>query len=132
MSSIYANPTSIYLAAEATSIPRLKLVRMMYAGAIDSLERAKVKLDAKERPAFVKEVNKAQNIIAELNLALDFEAGGEISKRLDHLYEWMQRRLTPACLEGSKEPIDETIRVLKTLKEGWDGIRDEAEGALRQ
>lgn len=121
------NPTSVYFESEATTTPRLKLVRMMYEGAIDSLQKAKLKLAAGDRAGFVRAVNKTQNIVAELNISLDFERGGDIAKRLDALYEWMQRTLTPACLAGQTEPLDHAITVLSKLKEGFDGIRDDAE-----
>ncbi|MBI3820934.1 MAG: flagellar export chaperone FliS [Planctomycetes bacterium] len=124
------NPASIYFDAEAASIPRLKLVRMMYAGAIDSLERSKIRLEQKDRAGFVRSVNKAQNILAELSMALDFEQGGDIARRLDALYEWFQRSLTPACLTADVKPIDDAIVLLTRLKEGWDGIRDEEESRM--
>jgi flagellar protein FliS len=118
------NPASVYLQSEAATIPRLKLVRMVYAGTIESLQIALAKLDAKDRPAFVKSVQKAQNLLAELQVSLDHERGGEISRGLERLYEWMQRTLTPACLQGDRAGVSNTIEVLTKLKEGWDGIRD--------
>jgi flagellar protein FliS len=121
------NPASIYFEAEAASIPRLKLVRMMYAGAVESLQLAKTRLHQKDRAGFVRAINKAQNIIQELAQALDFEAGGEIACSLDNLYEWMQRTLTPACVSAETRPIDDTIAVLEKLKDGFDQIRDDAD-----
>ncbi|MFN0206396.1 MAG: flagellar export chaperone FliS [Planctomycetota bacterium] len=122
------NPTSLYLEAEATTIPRLKLVRMMYAGAIESLQTAKARLQENDRPGFVRSINKSQNIVAELALSLDFEQGGDIAIRLNALYEWLQRTLTPACLEGKTEPIDDAVLVLTKLSEAWESIRDDDMG----
>lgn len=120
------NPASLYLESEAASIPRLQLVRMVYSGAIQSLENARTKLEHNDRAAFVKATNKAQNLIAELQRALDHEQGGAVARQLERLYEWMQRTLTPAYLQGNAEAIASVQRVLETLKSGWDGIRDEA------
>jgi flagellar protein FliS len=119
------DPTTVYLESEAASIPRLKLVRLVYAGAIDSLKSALVKLQARDRAGFVRAVNKAQDLIAELHLSIDHENGGDVARDLERLYEWTQRTLTPSCLKGDPQGIEHAIQVLTKLQEAWDSIRDE-------
>jgi flagellar protein FliS len=118
--------TSVYLASEAATVPRLKLLRMVYDGAIGALEGSLVKLERGDRAAFVKGVSKAQDLVAELQKALDHEQGGEIARSLERLYDWMQRSLTPACIRGDRAAIEHVIQLLTTLKAGWDGVRDDA------
>lgn len=124
------DPSNVYLQSEAATVPRLKLVRMVYTGAIESLELALTRLEQKDRVGFVKSVGKAQELVAELGRSLDHEQGGEVARSLERLYEWMLRTLTPACLQGSREGVDEALRVLRTLQEGWNGIRDEELDAI--
>ncbi len=121
------SPTHAYLEAEASSIPPLKLVRLVNAGAIHSLQRAVQLLRKGERSPFVRAVGKAQDLIAELHKSLDHDRGSDIARQLDKLYEWMQRTLTAACLQGKIDGIEHVIRVLGSLQEGWDGVRDERE-----
>ncbi|MBL8694561.1 MAG: flagellar protein FliS [Planctomycetes bacterium] len=118
---------SVYLASEAASIPPLKLVRMVNSGASSSLALALEHLRSGERAKFVKQVNKSQNLIAELHMALNFEEGKQIARQLDRLYEWAQRTLTDSCLKADPKGVEAVIHVLNTLQEGWDGIRDERE-----
>ena len=53
------------------------------------------------------------------------EKGGEISANLSALYEYIERKLFEANLNNSIEILDEVIHLVKTVKEGWDGIREE-------
>ena len=117
----------LYLEAEAASVPPLKLVRMVNAGAIEALRQSLTLLDGSDRAAFVRRVNKAQRLVAELHTSLDFEQGDAIARPLDRLYDWMQRTLTDDCLKGERRGIEAVIAVLGKLQEGWDAIRDERE-----
>jgi flagellar protein FliS len=53
---------------------------------------------------------------------LDHEVGGEIAENLDTLYEFSTDQISEANISRTPAPIDNTLRVLRTLKEGWDGI----------
>ena len=54
--------------------------------------------------------------------ALNFEKGGEISNNLLSLYDFCQRRLTEANINNDIDAIDDVIRIVKEIKEGWDAI----------
>jgi flagellar protein FliS len=70
-----------------------------------------------------REITKACAIVSELAVVLDHERGGEISRRLALLYDYIQRRLITANLEQSDEPLAEVIGLLVTLSEAWDSVR---------
>ncbi|MEZ5966914.1 MAG: flagellar export chaperone FliS [Planctomycetota bacterium] len=102
-----------------------KLVKMLYEGAITNLERTRVSLsDAKTRRSAEtgETLGRAYGIIGELRAALNFEVGGEIARNLDLLYEFSLDQLTSA--NSTREPahVDNTLRVMRTLKEGWDAV----------
>jgi flagellar protein FliS len=59
---------------------------------------------------------------------LDAEQGGEIAENLDRLYLYMTRRVFAAGVANDVDIIDEVIGLVKTIKEGWDGIREEVQG----
>ena len=59
--------------------------------------------------------------------ALDKDKGGEIAENLDRLYLYMTRRVFAAGVANDLDIIDEVISLVKTVKEGWDGIKEEVE-----
>jgi flagellar protein FliS len=102
-----------------------KLIQMLYEGAITNLERTRRELGhpASKRSAVAGEaLGKAYGIIGELRAALDFEVGGDIARNLDVLYEFSLDQLTTANTSREPAPVDSTLRVMRTLKEGWDVV----------
>jgi flagellar biosynthetic protein FliS len=70
-----------------------------------------------------REITKACQIVIELAVSLDHERGGEISRRLALLYDYMHRRLLEANMRQSDEPLADVLGLLSTLAEGWEGVR---------
>lgn len=102
-----------------------KLVKLLYEGAITNLERTRIELgnEATRRGVAAGEsIGKAYGIIGELRAALDFKAGGEIARNLDTLYEYGLNELTTANVTRDPKHVDHTLRVMRTLKEGWDVV----------
>ena len=74
-------------------------------------------------------LQKAQNIIAELQATLNHEAGGELSVTLDRLYDYYSRRLFEANLKKQVEPVVEVERFLRELRDAWAEMLRKEEGA---
>jgi flagellar protein FliS len=103
-----------------------KLIVMLYDGALRFLE---VGLDALHRGDLATRglyLGKAQNILCELTRSLDLEVG-EIATGLHQIYGYCLERLLVGHAEDRAEPIEEVIRLLRSLRESWD----HAERALR-
>ena len=102
-----------------------KLVVLLYEGAIQNLEKAGKALRSGgevHSPEVGEALGKALAIIGELRASLDMEKGGEIALDLDRLYDFASDRILTANIERKPEPVEHTLTVLRTLKEGWDGI----------
>jgi flagellar protein FliS len=102
-----------------------KLVVLLYEGAIRHMEKCRQGLTdpATCRDAATGEsLGKAYSIVGELRTALDHEAGGEIAQDLDRLYDFTLEQLHQANVTRKPEPVEHGLRVMRTLKEGWDGI----------
>ncbi len=102
-----------------------KLVQMLYDGAIRHLERSRIGLGDTTKshgPVVGESLGKAMAIVGELRSTLDMDAGGEIAENLDRLYEFTLDQLSQANLNRAAEPVEHGLRVIRTLKEGWDGI----------
>jgi flagellar protein FliS len=106
----------------------VELIVQLYDEVIKNAQRARAILKKSEKLTFdeIKEktrsINKAVNIVTGLADALDMEKGGEISLHLSKLYEFVNMRLLSANVNGDPVMLDESLRILCELREGWIGI----------
>ena len=121
----YAQAAATYQRNAVMTASPEKLVKMLYDGALKNLEQARVGLQDGET-ARSQEVgnalSKAMGIIGELRASLDHAAGGDIAQNLDSLYDFTLDQLSKSNLERTVAGVDATLEVMRTLKEGWDGI----------
>ncbi len=115
------NTTSRYRQVQIATASRGRLILMLYQGAITSLKKAVDLLEKKDYMGKGECIIKAQDIIMELNMALDMSAG-EIARSLRGLYVYMYRRLIEANLRKDAAPIQETIRIMSNLYEAWEQV----------
>ncbi|GHU42302.1 flagellar protein FliS [Spirochaetia bacterium] len=104
-----------------------QLIIMLYDGAIKNLEHSLelmransvVKRDPSKIEETGKAVLKAQEIVTELMVSLDFEAGGEIAKNLFALYTWFNKELLEAHVESNEKRIRVVCNMLCDLRKTW-------------
>ena len=105
----------------------VKLISMLYQGALLAIANAKNGILRKDIPAKGAAISKAIAIIGEgLNASLDKKAGGELAQNLSSLYDYMVIRLVTANLKNDMAALDEVARLLTDLKGAWDTIRQSA------
>lgn len=102
-----------------------RLIQLLYNGALERINMAKARMQAKDFEGKGKLISKAIEIIGGLRSFLDFEKGGELSVRLKGLYDYMERTLLEANAKNDLAKLDEVASLLHAVKEGWDGIRSE-------
>jgi flagellar protein FliS len=95
---------------------------MLYDGAIKFLKLAIVGIEAKNYADKGMYINKALDIITELNAVLDMDAGGELAINMRKLYSFMTRHLSQANIDCDKQKINEVINLLEELNIGWKAI----------
>jgi flagellar secretion chaperone FliS len=117
-----ANPYTAYLESRVLSASPLQLVHLAYEGAIDAIAEARGHLAEKRIVQRVQAITKAQQIVMELKSSLDFEQGGDLSKKLDGLYEYMLRRLNDGNVQQNDEPFAEVQGLLETVDQAWKEI----------
>lgn len=111
-----------YRTAEVNTASRLKLVIMMYDGAIRFLNECKKRIDAGDIAGRGLYISKAQRIIGELQETLDMQQGGEIAVQLERLYTFVIQNLTKANIKGDKAAIDHSLQVLENLRTAWQEV----------
>jgi flagellar protein FliS len=99
-----------------------RVVVMLYEGAVKFLKQAIREMEAGQYIEKGKSINRAVDIIQELNVTLNMEAGGEIAKNLRQLYAFMLDRLFQANIRKDAGMIRETIKVLEGLNESWKAV----------
>lgn len=99
-----------------------RLIVMLYDGAIKFLKLAIQELEAKNYAAKGQYINRAQDILNELNAVLNMEAGGEIAQNLRKLYLFMNGRLSQANAKRDPQMIQEVITLLEELNQSWKAI----------
>jgi flagellar protein FliS len=104
-----------------------QLITMMFDGLIGRLAMAKGYIGRSDFEGKSRCLGSAITIIGALQDALDKDKGGEIAENLDRLYLYMTRRVFAAGVANDLDIIDEVISLVKTVKEGWDGIKEEVE-----
>ena len=101
-----------------------RLVQMLMEGAIQRLAEAKGALARRSVAEKGEAIGKAISIIGGLRDSLKHEVQGDLPSKLDGLYVYMTQRLMKANLYNDAQGVDEVLRLMKTLKEGWDAIAD--------
>ena len=106
-----------YLESEVMTADPVKLVCMLYRGAIEATAAARRHLRAGEIRERSRQITRAFEILQELSQSLD--PAQEISIRLSDLYAYMQSRLLEANVKQIEEPLAEVENLLSTVLEGW-------------
>ncbi|MGH7868604.1 MAG: flagellar export chaperone FliS [Candidatus Dormibacteraceae bacterium] len=117
-----ANVPNPYLQAEVLSADPVKLVQLLYRGAIDAVVTARRHLAAGEIRQRSKSITKAWEILLELIRSLDHSHGGDLSRNLASLYIYMQKRLMEANSLQSDRQLQEVEALLSTLLDGWQQV----------
>ena len=99
-----------------------RMVQMLLAGALERLAKAKMAIEQGNTSQRGELLGRTIDILNELQAALDREAGGEIAVNLDNLYDFCIQELLQANIEASAQRIDNAARIIREIKEAWDGI----------
>lgn len=120
-----------YLETEVFSADPVKLVCMLYRGAIEATAAARRHLKAGEIRERSRQIMRAAAILRELSRALDprYE---EISKSLRDLYAYMQTQLLAANSKQIDAPLGEVEQLLSTLLEGWKAVTPAAPPVVQE
>ena len=113
------NAYQSYFENEILSADPLKLVQLLYRGALDAIGCARGYLASGDIQARSKALTKAINILTELVHSLDHSRGGELSQNLVRVYDYTQRLLIESNSQQIDAPLAEAERLLSTLLEAW-------------
>jgi flagellar protein FliS len=111
-----------YQDTAVTTQTRGRLIVLLYEGAIKFLKLAINEIESGNWEAKGRYINRAIDIINELDTVLDMETGGEIAQNLRKLYSFMVLHLGQANIKRNPKMIQEVITLLSELNEGWKTV----------
>jgi flagellar protein FliS len=118
-----ANPWKSYRQTATLTAPPGQIVLMLYDGALRALERALPGFSCNDpgqaNMTIHNNIKRAQEIVRELNCALNMEQGGDCAATLRRLYDYFDRRLWESNLRKRREGVDEVIGHLTELRNAW-------------
>lgn len=117
------NHLNSYRKIATLTAPPGQIVLMLYEGAIRSLERSlpgfAITDPADANMTIHNNLQRAQDIIRELNYALNMEQGGDCATTLRQLYEYFDRRLWESNLQKNAKGVEEVILHISELRDAW-------------
>jgi flagellar protein FliS len=116
------NQTTAYRQQSVLTAPPGRLVVMLYDGCLRFLFQSAHALRENDRATSLGRMRRAEAIIDELTVTLDFERGGDIASRLQGIYVFCRRHLSEAWRDGDAAKIDEVIALLGELRQTWAEI----------
>ncbi len=113
-----------YISSRVAAATPMELTRMLYEGAMQSVQEAVAAHRAGDILARGNAVTKAVEILGELRFSLRREAAPQYCDTLAGLYGYLQNRLIQAHAEKSESMLQEVVQLIQTLLEGWIGAME--------
>lgn len=92
---------------------------MLYEGAMKFVKQAMEAMDNNDIAKRGELIGRAYDIIMELMSSLNHEVGGDMAKNLEQLYVYCLEELTRANLTSDKKRLENCLKVLNILYDGW-------------
>ena len=113
-----------YTATSVETGSPVRLVAMLYEGALRFLHEAESAIDQRNFPVKAEKINRAMRIVQELGNALDEEASPELVERLRALYEHVEHEILQASTFNDPRHLHHAARVLTRLHAAWRELAD--------
>lgn len=112
-----ANPANSYQGTAINTASPADLTLMLYNGAIKFCNLAIMGIEENNIEKAHNNIVKAQNIIGELRLTLNFKY--EISKDFDLIYSVILRKLLMANIHKSIEELNDALKDIREMRDIW-------------
>ncbi|MFP4365049.1 MAG: flagellar export chaperone FliS [Spirochaetia bacterium] len=118
------NPLNAYKETSIRTSSQGKLIIMLYDEAIKQIKSAEGMIEEKSKKmdAVNNAIIRAQDMITELMVSLDFDKGGEIAKNLFSLYMFFNQQLMQANMKKDPEEMKKVRTMLSELRETWQQV----------
>jgi flagellar protein FliS len=108
-----------YRESEVLQADPVKLVELMYDGAVRFARQAKKAIEDGNVEAAHNHILRCYAVVAELMATLDFDQGEEIAKQLEQVYDYVLHLLKEANIQKDAALLQQAVEILEPLGESW-------------
>jgi len=98
------------------------LVLLLLNGALERISKARGCIINQVYSEKAQLIHRSVAIVDELRNSLNLQAGGDVAKNLDRLYDYVCRLLLHASMQNDIKALEEASRLLSQVRDGWDSI----------
>lgn len=117
-----AQVAQAYAQGSIENAPPVKIVRMLYQGAIRFIDRANACDPRDASSKFIYWVGRAEDVVVELRLSIEPAPAPQIAESLTDLYLFVEAQLQLARRGREAKPLAGARAVLVKLLEAWSAI----------
>ncbi len=123
------NKLNAYKETHIKTASQGKIIIMLYDEALRQLDTAirLLKDDTREYDKVNSSILRAQDMVTELMVSLDFEKGGDIAQGLYGLYMFFNQHMMQANMKKDAEMLSTVRTQLNELRGAWDQIINKAQ-----
>ncbi|MDE5862800.1 MAG: flagellar export chaperone FliS [Lachnospiraceae bacterium] len=114
------NPMAAYSTNKVTTATPAELTLMLYEGAIKFCNIAKVAMERNDMQNANLNIQKARNIIVELQTTLNFDY--PVAKDFDAIYTFIFDRMVEANVSKNPDVVEEILVQLRELRDIWKQV----------
>ncbi|WP_408647634.1 flagellar export chaperone FliS [Variimorphobacter saccharofermentans] len=114
------NAASAYQDSKILTATPADLTLMLYEGAIKFCNLALLALEKRDYDKVSKNIIKAEKIIQEFRVTLDFKY--PVAKNFDVVYDYIYRRLIDANIKKDKEMLEEALGYIREMRDTWKEV----------
>ena len=114
------NPYATYANNKVASATPAELTLMLYEGAIKFCNLAKIDLEKNEYGDSIGHIQRARDIIVELQSTLDFKY--PVARDFDNIYRYIFELMAKVNRDHDMEVLEELLKELRELRDIWKQI----------
>jgi flagellar protein FliS len=119
---------SRYREMEVLAMSPARRLVMLYTKLLVLLKQARTEIERGDIEAREKRLMHADEIVRELAMSLNFEAGGDLARSLESIYNWLLNEFAGIHARPDLIRLDAVIRIVADLHEAWDGAAAQVAG----
>lgn len=123
------NPYATYANNKIASATPAELTLMLYEGAIKFCNLAKIDIEKKEYGDSIGHIQRARNIIVELQSTLDFKYA--VAKDFDNIYRYVFTLMADVNKDHDLDTLEELLTQLRELRDIWKQVMKNAKMPTR-
>ena len=114
------NAAAAYQGTKVNTASPAELTLMLYEGAIKFCNKAIYAIENNDIPARNLNFQKAQKIITQLRVTLDFKY--PVANDFDRVYDYINRRLVEANVKADTTIAEDALRYIREMRDTWKEV----------